>query len=242
MAYWQFESGAEYDDTLGNFPLDPNVTAPTFATGLNGSGQAIVFDGDDDYAQAENLDENWFAGYSVSLWVKTTEPNQPQYSSVFHMNPGWQFDINGNLPVSDYRYRDNGNINMSAVPTDSAEWTHLAMICDGTTTTVYRDGKEIDSVEFVEPIIDRMTFGRNRGMASDYSFKGTVDEVKVWNYGVGEDVIGDEYYNVTGEPACIDPVLIELDDTGSSRCKVDLADFAVMAAGWLDCGLYPSCP
>ncbi|HOK96457.1 MAG TPA: hypothetical protein P5175_09485, partial [Anaerohalosphaeraceae bacterium] len=62
------------------------------------------------------------------------------------------------------------------------------------------------------------------------------------NYGLSAETIGGQYYGVTGIRPCIDPAfagsIYNRDNTGSSYCKVDLADFALLAANWLADGLW----
>ena len=70
------------------------------------------------------------------------------------------------------------------------------------------------------------------------SLDGTVDEVKIWSYALTPTEVADEYTTYeTGAEICTDPVAYDY----NNDCIVSLADFAVFAAGWLDCNLVPSC-
>ena len=72
---------------------------------------------------------------------------------------------------------------------------------------------------------------------------GLIDNLRVYNYVLPSEDIAQEYYNLTGKSGCIyldfPGSNFNVDNTGTSYCRVDLADFAVMAQNWLAEGYYP---
>jgi hypothetical protein len=74
-------------------------------------------------------------------------------------------------------------------------------------------------------------------------FDGLIDNLRVYNYVLPSEDIAQEYYNLTGKSGCIyldfPGSNFNVDNTGTSYCRVDLADFAVMAQNWLAEGYYP---
>lgn len=74
-------------------------------------------------------------------------------------------------------------------------------------------------------------------------FHGLIDNLRVYNYVLTPETIAQEYYNLTGKPGCIYPNFpgssFNIDNTGTSYCRVDLADLALMAQNWLARGFYP---
>jgi len=72
---------------------------------------------------------------------------------------------------------------------------------------------------------------------------GAVDNLRVYNYVVDADTIAAEYFTLTGIKPCINKSFegsaYNFDNTGTSYCRVDLADFAAFAQNWLAEGLYP---
>ena len=73
---------------------------------------------------------------------------------------------------------------------------------------------------------------------------GAVDSLRVYNYVISADDIATEYLikNEQGYAPCADQNFVgneyNFDNSGSSYCKVDLADFAEFALFWLADGLY----
>lgn len=74
-------------------------------------------------------------------------------------------------------------------------------------------------------------------------FDGLIDDLRIYNYVIPAEDIAYEYHSVTGVSGCIYLDFagsnLNVDNTGSSYCKVDLADLAVMAQSWLVDGFYP---
>lgn len=90
--------------------------------------------------------------------------------------------------------------------------------------------------------------GANRANDLDYSvpasfFGGLLDNLRIYNYVVTSETIAQEYYDKTGLSSCIDVNFagsgLNVDNTGTSYCRVDLADFAQLAENWLASGFYP---
>ncbi len=74
-------------------------------------------------------------------------------------------------------------------------------------------------------------------------FDGLIDNLRVYNYALTPQTIAQEYYDVTGKSGCIYLDFIgsnlNVDNTGTSYCRVDIADFAALAQNWLADGFYP---
>lgn len=245
MAHWKFDG--DPCDACGIYDLDVNG-APTYATGV--FGQAIVFDGNEDYAAVDiSPTENWTTGFTISLWVKTPEPNQPQYKGVFSMGQSGQIDMSGNS--ENYRYRGPAWLTIGdACDSDvDANWTFLVVTSNGTNETkCYYDGVNSvtnDQVDVDE--ISQFVVGANRNRA--LRFEGSVDDVQVWNYPLDKFTIYDMYYAVYAGDECLRDYaegydLAGPDGVGVKDCVVDLYDLSVYLDSWLDCGLNPTftCP
>jgi hypothetical protein len=128
----------------------------------------------------------------------------------------------------------------------AASWTA------GRPLRVYVDGQQVASVDAVAS--DKyaawqrgVLLGAVRSTPADRTilgdfFGGIVDNLRVYNYEIDALDIAQEYYAATAIQPCLnasfDGYLYNFDNTGSSYCKVDLADFAVFANNWLTSGLY----
>ncbi len=69
-------------------------------------------------------------------------------------------------------------------------------------------------------------------------FVGLIDEVSIFSYPLSEAEIIALYTSATGESLCVDDPG-DADVTGD--CKIDIADFALIAAQWMEDGnMYPT--
>lgn len=135
---------------------------------------------------------------------------------------------------------------VSTAPLASGEWVFVAVTLGGDTGRIYINGEPraantavtINPADFA-PAVNYI--GKSQYPA-DAEFDGWIDELKIYNYELSAEMIAGEYYDGTGLEACFNPDFAgnayNLDNTGSSYCKVDLADFAVLAVNWLADGLW----
>jgi hypothetical protein len=72
----------------------------------------------------------------------------------------------------------------------------------------------------------------------DFFYNGLLDDVRIYNYALPATDIAQLYYDATGLPACMTKPAGDADDD----CDTDIEDLALLASGWLDCGLFPVCP
>jgi hypothetical protein len=132
---------------------------------------------------------------------------------------------------------------------------HMMAACWGpNTSALYVDGQPVASNTDATPAsYDTWQRGTllgasrstNRDFLSDLFAGGAVDNLRIYNYRLDaetNDVFAQEYLDATGVAPCLDSNFIgnefNYDNTGSSYCTVNLADFAVFASAWLESGLY----
>ena len=73
-------------------------------------------------------------------------------------------------------------------------------------------------------------------------FKGSIDDLRSYNYALDTVEIAYLYRDVTDETVCVnpsDPVLLAYDFNGD--CAVDMGDLAAFASNWLACQRIPDC-
>jgi hypothetical protein len=168
-----------------------------FASDMNPPGNALDFDGIDDYVHIPNstslnIDTN---KVTLEMWVKlTTLPGNisEDFESIY-----------GSTQNSYIFYLDKSNLELSFKVKDSdgtaespgiaqadlttGEWLHIAGIYDGTTGTakIYLNGvlKDIHTNAELTGNVEsgqNASFGRN-GNQDQYYFNGSIDEARIWN-------------------------------------------------------------
>jgi len=69
-------------------------------------------------------------------------------------------------------------------------------------------------------------------------YEGLLDKVSIYSYALSQIDVAVLYTDVmTGESICMEQ--IKHDYNGD--CRVDILDFAMFAADWLECNLVPEC-
>lgn len=137
-------------------------------------------------------------------------------------------------------------------------WHMMAACWSGGTATLYVDGQWVAEGTGGSPtsydawqrgmLLGATRTSASRDVLSDMFAGGAIDNLRIYNYrldNAGADIFAQEYLDNTGIQPCLNTSFLDgqyntnLDNTGLSYCKVDLADFAAFATTWLESGLYP---
>ena len=74
-------------------------------------------------------------------------------------------------------------------------------------------------------------------VAGDVAFVGSLDDVQIWNYALDGYEVATVFTDIrTDQTICVEIDPMDFD----GNCRVDLADFALFAAKWLDCNRIPA--
>jgi hypothetical protein len=116
-------------------------------------------------------------------------------------------------------------------------WTHVAVTIKGDTGRLYVNGELVNtntSMTF-NPIAVTQTnnlVGKSQ-FVNDVELNGLIDDLKIYNYARTSTEIGKDYLAVKGGWVC-NKELTALPYDYDGNCKVDLGDFAIFAATWLE--------
>jgi hypothetical protein len=133
-------------------------------------------------------------------------------------------------------------------------WHMMAACWSGNASTLYVDGQWVGAFTDATPtsyvawqrgVLLGASRQASRHLLSDMFRGGAIDNLKIYNYrldAIGVDVFAQEYMDNTGVVPCTNMSFVgnayNFDNSGSSYCKIDLADFVDFASGWLNDGLY----
>jgi hypothetical protein len=131
-------------------------------------------------------------------------------------------------------------------------WHHIAVAwAAGYQMVVYVDGVQVASTAAGMPasyaawqrgvVLGGIRTIADRSKVGEL-YTGLMDDLQIYNYMKTAHEIADIYTAVTLKGVCTETYASTYDY--DKNCVIDLADFAVFAANWLDCGFYPlsTCP
>lgn len=206
VGYWTFDgadmNGATAYDRSGQSNNGALTNGPKPVKGI--SGQALEFDGVDDYVDLPNnsiLQVN--DSYSVFAWAKvvgpTVDANQREsvvgrYFSSDYIQ--YDYDLNGGTWKFDITTLGTNPAVISITsPSSIRAWTQVGYVYNGSNITVYINGTENTSAVATgesQYYNQKWQIGDN-GSGPDYQFNGQIDEVRVYNRALSPSEILDLY-------------------------------------------------
>jgi len=233
LAQWSFENNV--DDATGVYHGTP-FGEPVYAAGR--VGQALVFDGVDDYVKLPEGFSNFRPGLTFTVWANPSAANS--WARFFDFGNGEGIDnlfitrngTTNNLTFNTY----NGLVTANAALTLN-EWQFFAIaMTQAGDVTIYKNGLPVQTGTLGVPtaITRTSNFIGESNWAADSLYVGMMDEMQIYNYALDADKLATMYSDIAGTYCRNRP---ELDWSGN--CVVDLADFVEWANVWLECGLWP---
>ncbi len=248
LAHWKLDGDAA--DASGSNQNGTLFGDPVFAAGVNDkTGQAMVFDGVNDYIQEPNSFEDFLPGVTISVWAKPTAAGSwarfldfgnydgTTYSDIIYLSRN---GTSNSLSFTVY----GGTAGTTITATNAIalnEWQmFVATMDDQGNVVLYKNGLPIQTGTITQTpaIVTRTSnyIGKSNWSA-DALYAGSMDDIRLYNYALTADNVADMYSDIAGNFCRTKPAY-----DWDGNCKVDLGDFAIFAAQWLTCGMYPECP
>jgi hypothetical protein len=235
IAHWKFEGNAVDETGVYNGTL---TGEPVFETdGL--IGQAMIFDGTDDYVDLPDGFSDFSAGMSISVWSNpTTAANWARFIDFGNGAGGVNILFTRNGVSNTLRFDTNdGTVDAENAFTQN-EWQYFVVtMTEAGAVTIYKNGLPVQTgtVGLPEVVTRTLNYIGESNWSSDAFYAGMMDDLRIYNYAITADQIADLYTGVVGS-YCRNRPVYDFD----GDCLVLLSDFVYWAGYWLDCGFYPN--
>ena len=181
------------------------------------SGQALECKVDGEYAVTENLGLKTNT-ITISAWVMP-DGIQGDYTGIIMNNGnGTGFNFRGGNNTLGYHWLDANWTWDSKLNVPSGKWSHVAMVANGTSMTLYVNGiASKHTVTLLKASLNTMDIGSYMGWGGR-NFKGMIDEVCIWKRALSQEEIR-EHAHLTKENLKSDPDFIayyQFNETGGN--------------------------
>jgi hypothetical protein len=252
LGHWPLDGNANDTSGYGN---DGNmVNGPTFVAGIDGHQAISLNSGSVQYIEIPNEAHfDIYDAFSVSFWMDANlsgqQLNWATMVSKGGNNGGWNVNRADWMGfVATHLDFDPDLANMDTptwvaynVPVFDNAWHLITFVYDGTNEYIYIDGKLAQSTPAQQaaanniPVDIGVARVDSTGSTLANPYNGLLYDVRIYNYAITATEIAQLYYSVTGNSVCVNRPAGDL----NGDCVVDLKDFAIFAAEWLNCGVEP---
>lgn len=216
------KSGADIFSNQSGDDLNGKIHGALAVGGI--SGTALYFNGVDSFAEVANSDKlNFDTGdFTLSVWVKTIattignaegrgdiiakgDPYNSGYSLSSMNNRASSFEGNsgrsgfggycGAVPADPLDY--NNFICPHDKFINDGVWHNLVSVRQGGLVKIYLDKQLVHQYQNADTVStnDNLIIGRH-GEKDEAFFRGKIDEIKIFNYALGQDQINSYYKNI----------------------------------------------
>lgn len=241
VAEYHFDGDARDSSGNGN---DGTINGAAFVDGV--SGQALSFDGVDDYVDAGN-DASLNVGtgdFTAMAWVKPAELKQSGIvnKGYYFYGTGWILDMpynNGILRLeTGFNGGDAGTVQSSAGTMTLDEWQFVAVSANRTgITNVYRNDVLVGS-GYISSADLFTTNTLKIGVITGCFFNGLIDEVRVYDRALSAEEIKAQYDAIVDVPTPEPPVHNINKSTNYSTIQAAINDASPSDEIHVDSGTY----
>ena len=202
VGYWGMdEGGGQYAyDGSGNNNTGTLTSSPTWTTGK--VGQALSFDGVNDYvnvADASNLNFGVSESFTVEAWIKTSDTIHWMSVVLKGSSPPLDYyilSVRQDCGQAGFNIRDSAGHEVytnGGSDIRDGNWHHIVGVRDvaAVLTRVYVDGVEKDTSP--DTTTDNISSTRALIIGGTDLFKGTIDEVRIYNRALSAEEIRYHY-------------------------------------------------
>ena len=187
---------------------------------------------------------------SVALWVKHVSDTSSSYGGIIQgaygngYHTGFRILDYINQPLAQMNFGDSGPIGMLGNPFIQGEWCHIVFTYDHAKIRLYQNGVLVRETAETRDINWSTNLSNLYIGLAQWYFKGSIDKVKMFNYALSSQEVGQLYAEKGGVPVQY-TLTVNIMGSGSVTKNPDKAQYnsgdvvqltAVPATGWVFSG------
>jgi hypothetical protein len=248
LAWYQFEqnlndsAGTNHATDTGNVAYTAGMIttdSQAYAADPNGSNYGLL----SATAYPKTGFGNGLDTFTYECWVKLAAGEGGVIMGTFNdgTTTGFRFSVNGaENNISAHVRQEGGQFVQPAtasLATDS-QWHHIVLTYDGAAMKIFVDGTWKTTAtgtvtNFAAWQYPIALLARNSRGTILEGFSGQVDDLQIFNYALTTDQVAQTYLGVQGGWVCNRELPLLTYDY-DNNCQVDIGDFVIFAADWLD--------
>ena len=190
-------AASDYYNAAGDLTITVNIAAAIKPIPVN----ALNFDGVDDYVMIADNDDN-ISAFTIETWVKW-DPDSPADIQFICGKGVEQMELHTGSN-NDIRFIPTSGVLLDATNVlPVGIWTHIAVVYDPTAASakMYVNGNEVPLTNHGSNALSTAvgntstSFFLGRRSDGSYSFKGSLDELRIWNRVRSQQEILTDYVN-----------------------------------------------
>jgi len=145
--------------------------------------------------------------FTLTAWFKNSKPDSQIISARIASKKtnwddrnGWSIELNGandNIAGGATTLGSSGtNGTVKMMPAWDNAWHHIAVVCSGSTATLYLDGSAKGTAAITAVTANNVALAIGRLQAGSDYFAGTIDEVKFYNSALTASQVTTDYASV----------------------------------------------
>jgi Concanavalin A-like lectin/glucanases superfamily/Bacterial Ig domain/Immunoglobulin domain len=233
--------GATADGTYnGNAVAGDEAPRPPAFPGFEADNRALQLDGDGDYVGVMSSLLNGLSSYTLSGWIRRAAAQNTR-TGLFGQNDKVEFGYIDDLTIQAWT---DAALNLTPNPFPDGEWAHVAVVCDGTTISIYTNG--VLAVSRTQTTRADSAFPFNIGGGGIFDdpavngnfFNGQIDEVALFDKALSPQQIAAHYFSAVPSPPVItvQPVGADVFEGANVTLSVEVVGTTPFTYQWLDFG------
>lgn len=231
VAHWAFDEGTGMtaSDSTGNGQTGTRNGTLWVSDTPSGTGSALRFDGVDDSVQLGSLNVSGEA-LTIALWFKADDFGSSDGRLISKATGTAESDHHWMLSTIDsggvklrFRLKTNGVTTTLIASTGALSpgvWTHAAIVYDGATMRIYKNGVEVGVTSkqgalSTSSSVD-VAIGNQPPGAGSRSFKGSIDDVRIYSEALAQPEVATLAAGIGSDASYVTVRTIAYDSIGNA--------------------------